>query len=427
MQWSAPLGWVSMVAMTMVSLSMVTSLDFVYHRQPALAAFLQNLSVDYPDITHLYSIGRSVEGRDLWVLAIGKSPKSHVTLRPHVKYVGNMHGNEPIGREMLLHLIEEFVTNYATNSTLRNFLDNTLVHILPTMNPDGFEAAYEGNCTGNIGRANGNGYDLNRNFPDKFEVNDLEQQPETKAIISWLSQYPFILSANLHGGAMVVNYPYDNYPGASMTGQTKIVPCPDDDIFQHISKIYSFSHHRMSEGNFCGETFTDGITNGAMWYPMRGGMQDYNYIKGGCLEVTIEQDCCKYPPHAQLSSFWEDNKDALINYLMLANTKGVRGLVKKADGTAVEGAELSIEGRDDIKFKTTAQGEYWRILLPGSYKIMVKTTDLGQTNRSFTVNANTPTRLDIVLSDTSGQLNSGQILHSCLFLLSSALVAVVML
>ncbi|XP_033748148.1 carboxypeptidase M-like [Pecten maximus] len=427
MQWSSSLGLGVTVAMTMISLSVVTSLDFTYHRQPAMASFLQNLSVNYPDITHLYSIGRSVEGRDLWVLAVGKNPKSHVTLRPNVKYVGNMHGNEPIGREMLLHLIEEFVMNYASNSTLRSFLDSTLVHILPTMNPDGFEASYEGNCSGSYGRANGNMYDLNRNFPDEFEFNDMEQQPETKAIISWLSQYQFILSANLHGGAMVVNYPYDNYPGASQSFATKLVPCPDDDIFQHVSRVYSFSHHRMYQGDFCGETFVDGITNGAMWYPMRGGMQDYNYIHGGCLEVTIEQDCCKYPPHRELPNFWEENRDALINYLMLANTMGVRGLIKTAGGTPVEGAELSIQGRDNIKFKTTAHGEYWRILLPGNYKIMVKTADFGETNRSFTIQPNMPTRLDIVLSSTSGQINSGQILHSCLFLLSSALVVIVML
>jgi len=33
-------------------------------------------------------------GRDLWVLAIGRSPHSHVALRPNVKYIGTIHGNE---------------------------------------------------------------------------------------------------------------------------------------------------------------------------------------------------------------------------------------------------------------------------------------------------------------------------------------------
>ena len=59
-------------------------------------------------------------------------------------------------------------------------------------------------------RQNAAGYDLNRNFPDFFATNADRIQPETQAVMDWLEDYPFVLSANLHGGAMVANYPYDN-------------------------------------------------------------------------------------------------------------------------------------------------------------------------------------------------------------------------
>lgn len=70
------------------------------------------------------------------------------------------------------------------------------------------------------GRNNKNGIDLNRNFPDQFDdinpnENYLEyllegRQKETMAIMTWISSQPFVLSGNLHGGAVVASYPYDD-------------------------------------------------------------------------------------------------------------------------------------------------------------------------------------------------------------------------
>lgn len=43
-------------------------------------------------------------------------------------------------------------------------------------------------------------------------------------------------------------------------------------------------------------------------YIFAGGMQDYNYIAHGCMEITLEISCCKYPPPDELPTFWIDNK-----------------------------------------------------------------------------------------------------------------------
>jgi len=64
-----------------------------------------------------------------------------------------------------------------------------------------------------VARNNAADYDLNRNFPDYFVNNSrTPTQPETQAIMDWVADRQFILSASLHGGALVANYPYDNKP-----------------------------------------------------------------------------------------------------------------------------------------------------------------------------------------------------------------------
>jgi carboxypeptidase D len=46
--------------------------------------------------------------------------------------------------------------------------------------------------------------------------------------------------------------------------------------------------------------FVGGITNGAAWYPLYGGMQDWNYLHGECLELTLEINEEKWPPASQV-------------------------------------------------------------------------------------------------------------------------------
>ena len=99
---------------------------------------------------------------------------------------------------------------------------------MPTMNPDGFENAREGDRSSITGRANADDVDLNRNFPDQFKENGDDRQPEVEAVMAWSRQYPFVLSANLHGGSLVANYPYDSNP----RGRQVNSPSPDDAVFR---------------------------------------------------------------------------------------------------------------------------------------------------------------------------------------------------
>ncbi|KAM5170839.1 carboxypeptidase M [Mantella aurantiaca] len=338
------------------------SLDFTYHHTQQVESILKDFNTKYPAITYLYSIGKSVAGRDLWVLAVGLHPTTHTTGIPEFKYVANMHGNEAVGRELMLHLIEYLLTNYKSDPVVTQIITNTRIHILTSMNPDGFENSHVLDCDSLTGRYNQNGFDLNRNFPDAFQENTEAIQPETKAIMDWLKKETFVLSANFHGGALVASYPYDNSPKTP----------PDDDVLKFLASTYSINHATMSSNDVCGaQGFSGGITNGFSWYPVEGGMQDYNYIFSQCLEITVEVSCCKYPNDSTLQQYWEDNRASMIEYMKQVHM-GIKGQVFDIDGKPIPNATVDVQGRNHIcPYRTNKYGEYYLLLLPGSYTLIV--------------------------------------------------------
>uniref|UniRef100_A0A0K2UK94 Peptidase M14 domain-containing protein n=2 Tax=Lepeophtheirus salmonis TaxID=72036 RepID=A0A0K2UK94_LEPSM len=374
-------------------------LAFNYHNHTEMTNYLRHISTIYSNLTALYSIGQSVQGRELWVMVVSRSPYEHMIGKPNVKYVANMHGNEAVGRELMLHLILYLVQQYESDYYVRWLLDNTRIHIMPSMNPDGFEVASEGACEGGQGRYNARGFDINRNFPDYFKHNNKRPQPETEAVKEWISKIQFVLSGNIHGGALVASYPFDNTPNSifsSLLSSPSLAP--DNDVFKHLATTYSISHGRMYLGESCkfgAPKFSNGTTNGAAWYPLTGGMQDYNYIWHGCMEITLELSCCKFPPSVELPQFWEDNRNSLLRFIGEAH-KGVKGFVKDESGSAIEGASMKVKGRD-VGFQTTKEGEFWRILLPGIYTMEIFAPGYQPREVQFAIVEQNPTLLNVTL------------------------------
>jgi len=344
-----------------------SSLPFRYFTNDQLLWNIQRLSKEHPDISRTYSIGASVRNVSLLVIEISNNPNAVEPLKPHFKYVGNIHGNEVVGRNVLLRLVELLLTSYGKNETLTKLVNDTRIHILCSMNPDGFA---RGNSR--YGRYNYNMVDLNRNFKDPYEKRKTPVQPETRAIMNWLRDYPFVLSANLHGGALVANYPYDNVPANKKRHgwMADYAPSPDDDIFVSLAKLYARTHTRMWRQPQCKyNSFKNGVTNGADWYTISGGMQDYNYRYSNCFELTLELSCLKFPPPSQLQRYWDENRDALV-VLMQRVHMGIKGIVMDSGGRGLGGAVVRVLGREKVVY-TWWNGAYWRLLEPGQYTIEV--------------------------------------------------------
>lgn len=189
----------------------------------------------------------------------------------------------------------------------------------------------------------------------------------------------------MHGGDLVANYPYDE---TRTFDPTEYSPSPDDETFKHIAMVYAQNHAHMSDPKTKGcdkpeNSFSKqgGITNGAAWYSVSGGMQDFNYLSSNDFEITLELGCDKYPPASQLKQEWEDNKDSLIEFMWMAHM-GVKGTVTDAEsGKGMPNALIQTKNvtrvgkgqrRSDLidhDVTSVHDGDYWRLLTPGEYEL----------------------------------------------------------
>ena len=123
-----------------------------------------------------------------------------------------------------------------------DLLGRTEVHLVPSVNPDGWEAGT---------RHNSRQTDLNRHFPGWREAgrphNDLlrDRDKEVKAMMSWIQSNNFVLSISFHDGQVLINYPWDDSPTA-VEGEKSL--CCDDDIFKYLSTLYAENHPYMWTG-----------------------------------------------------------------------------------------------------------------------------------------------------------------------------------
>nr|XP_010343538.1 carboxypeptidase Z [Saimiri boliviensis boliviensis] len=374
-----------------------TFIRFSHHSYAQMARVLRRTAARCAHVARTYSIGRSFDGRDLLVIEFSNRPGQHELMEPEVKLIGNIHGNEVAGREMLIYLTQYLCSEYLLgNPRIQRLLNTTRIHLLPSMNPDGYEVAAAEGAGYNgwtSGRQNAQNLDLNRNFPDlTSEYYRLagtrgvrsdhlpipehywwgKVAPETKAIMKWMQTIPFVLSASLHGGDLVVSYPFDfsKHPQE----EKMFSPTPDEKMFKLLSRAYAEVHPMMMDRseNRCGGNFLQrgSIINGADWYSFTGGMSDFNYLHTNCFEITVELGCVKFPPEEALYTLWQHNKESLLNFVETVH-RGIKGVVTDKYGQPVKNARILVKGiRHDIT--TAPDGDYWRLLPPGTHIVIAQ-------------------------------------------------------
>lgn len=323
---------------------------------------MQYFATSYPSICSIDTFGTSVEGRLLLALKISDNV-DQAEDEPAFFYTSTMHGDELVGYVLCLRLADFLLSNYGSDVEVDRIINDVELWINPLSNPDGTYYPDNDNTVQASVRNNVNGINLNRNFPDpeSGEADDPSgRQQETRHMMAFMQQIRPNLSANIHSGAEVVNYPWDH----------KFARHPDDDWYILISQEYADEAKAVNSSYL--NLYASGITNGADWYVINGGRQDYvNYYLHG-REVTLELSNIKRLESEYLEDHWNYNKWSMINLVTQARY-GIHGNVTDQHGHPVRAQIWVLDHDNDSSWieSDPVSGNFYRYLKEGVYDLRI--------------------------------------------------------
>ena len=328
-----------------------------YPTYDAYETMMFQFAASHPDMCEIITLGTLPSGRKILIAHINNGSGAG---KPKFLYTSTIHGDETTGWMLMLRFIDYLLEN-PTLPECVNILQNVDLYVGPNTNPDGTYHGGNNNVNGAT-RYNANGVDMNRNYADPHGSAHPDGNPyaqETEWFMQFAQDNNFVMGANYHGGAEVMNYPWDN----------TYTLHADDAWWQLVSHEYADLCHQVNS-NYMTD-YNNGITNGAQWYMIGGGRQDYMNGYAQCREVTIECSNTKMPSGSQMPSFWNINKNAIFAYVNQC-IYGIHGTVTDINtGNYIE-ATITITGHDD-EYSTVKSdpigGDYHRPIKGGTYTL----------------------------------------------------------
>lgn len=250
-------------------------------------------------------------------------------------------------------------------------MDSVDLYICPLENPDG---TYY--LTNDLILKDGihsiyhnyNDVQLNRNYPYLPGLEGAANiQPETQAIIDWVTPIHFVMSVNFHCGAEIVNYPWDAWT-------TQQRAHADADWFRYTGQNYASLCHAQDTAYLYGDYRGRSVIEGADWSPLVGGRQDYMTYYQRCREVTIEMSHIPVITDTLLlPTYWDKNKDALLSYAV-ESSYGFWGVVTDAETHEPIEAQVKVLNHDRFHSEVYSHlplGVYHRPIMAGTYTVEV--------------------------------------------------------
>ena len=334
--------------------------EYDWDSYPTYSAYedmMFQFAIDHPENCEIIELGTLPSNRKILIAHLKNGSSEG---KPKFLYTSTIHGDETTGWIMMLRLIDYLLEN-PDEPEVQTIMDNIDLYIGPNTNPDG---TYHGgnNTVNGATRENANGVDMNRNYADPHggpHPDGYEYQTETQWFMQFAEENAFVMGANYHGGAEVMNYPWDN----------TYTLHADDAWYQLISHEYADLTHEVSP-NYMNQ-YNNGIINGAQWYMIGGGRQDYMNGYAQCRELTIECSNTKLPNPSQLPNFWNINKNSIFAFMNQC-IYGIHGTVTDAANGQPLNATVTITNHDDsfsVVESHLPAGDYHRPIKGGTYDV----------------------------------------------------------
>ena len=291
------------------------------------------MAAQHPDITRLISVGKSLQGRDIWAMRITDHPDENEPDEKGMVVFANIHAREHLTLEQALYLIHDLVDGYGVEGEATNLIDHRDIWVLPNVNPDGteydidqwqpgFPAYWRKNRRQN---SNGTiGVDLNRNFGYNWGWDNYGSsptpgsetyrgpagfsEPETQVLRDFAIAHPDLtVSISLHTYGELVLWPY----GYTYTDIPPDMKAQDHAIFQAMS---------LSMANRNGYT----PEQASELYLVNGDSDDWLYGVRGIYAVTFEMYSAGsypgfYPPDSVIQPQTARNRTAFRYAIGLAD------------------------------------------------------------------------------------------------------------
>ncbi len=377
-----------------------------WDRYPTYDVYLQmmdSFAVKYPALCRIDTIGTSVRGRLILCAVISDSLNIDQN-EPQFFYTSTMHGDEVTGFILMLRLIDHLLSNYGTDAYITRLVNNTRIFINPLSNPDGTYYGGNNNVSRST-RSNANYVDLNRNYPDPWSTAPLNNiQQENTAMINYAAAHHFVMSANLHGGSEVVNFPWDGYESSQKRSA-------DYQWWRAVGRKFVDSCRAAHSGAYTSEN-RSGIVVGGDWYVINNGRQDYMNYYHHCKECTIEVSKDKTLSSSDLPTYWNFHRRALLDYIDQVHY-GIHGFVVDSVTRQPLQALITVRNYDcdssDV-FSRSGHGDFYRLLLEGDYTLVATAPGYRQkTIENISVSDTAATHIIIELVRDGSQVSIGEV------------------